>query len=220
MSAACSCSASSPGAARELTEALIVNPYDLDEASAALAAALDMSGRGAARSDARHAGAGGRVQRVPVGGTDDRRRGALEKPRSADGTADRPPCERSSAAGACDVPVLARQSGSPGDVRLVERAACVRLRRHACPAGGCARAGGHAAVHAPAAHACQPVLSRRRDFRPRAGRCAQPASGHGDMPGRGQSRCRALGRRRRPSGVACGGGCRSWRRACPDGKAS
>lgn len=31
------------GAAHELTEALIVNPYDLDEASAALAAALDMS---------------------------------------------------------------------------------------------------------------------------------------------------------------------------------
>jgi trehalose 6-phosphate synthase len=31
------------GAARELTEALIVNPYDLDQASAALAAALDMS---------------------------------------------------------------------------------------------------------------------------------------------------------------------------------
>jgi trehalose 6-phosphate synthase len=31
------------GAARELTEALIVNPYDLDEASSALAAALDMS---------------------------------------------------------------------------------------------------------------------------------------------------------------------------------
>jgi trehalose 6-phosphate synthase len=32
------------GAARELTEALLVNPYDLDAASAALAAALDMSG--------------------------------------------------------------------------------------------------------------------------------------------------------------------------------
>ncbi len=31
------------GAARELTEALIVNPYDLDEASLALAAALEMS---------------------------------------------------------------------------------------------------------------------------------------------------------------------------------
>ena len=31
------------GAALELTEALIVNPYDLDEASGALAAALDMS---------------------------------------------------------------------------------------------------------------------------------------------------------------------------------
>jgi trehalose 6-phosphate synthase len=31
------------GAARELTEALVVNPYDLDEASAALATALEMS---------------------------------------------------------------------------------------------------------------------------------------------------------------------------------
>jgi trehalose 6-phosphate synthase len=31
------------GAARELTEALIVNPYDLDQASSALAAALGMS---------------------------------------------------------------------------------------------------------------------------------------------------------------------------------
>ena len=31
------------GAARELTEALIVNPYDIDEASSALAAALSMS---------------------------------------------------------------------------------------------------------------------------------------------------------------------------------
>ncbi len=31
------------GAARELTEALIVNPYDLDEASSALATALEMS---------------------------------------------------------------------------------------------------------------------------------------------------------------------------------
>jgi trehalose 6-phosphate synthase len=31
------------GAARELTEALIVNPYDLDEASAALATALTLS---------------------------------------------------------------------------------------------------------------------------------------------------------------------------------
>jgi len=31
------------GAARELTEALVVNPYDLDEASAALGAALDMT---------------------------------------------------------------------------------------------------------------------------------------------------------------------------------
>jgi trehalose 6-phosphate synthase len=31
------------GAAREMTEALVVNPYDLEEASSALAAALSMS---------------------------------------------------------------------------------------------------------------------------------------------------------------------------------
>ena len=43
------------GAARELTEALIVNPYDLEEASAALASgALDAAGR-AARAHARDA---------------------------------------------------------------------------------------------------------------------------------------------------------------------
>ena len=43
------------GAARELTEALIVNPYDLEEASAALAAALAHAGGGAARPHARDA---------------------------------------------------------------------------------------------------------------------------------------------------------------------
>ena len=41
------------GAARELTEALIVNPYDLEEASAALAAALAHAAAGAAGPDAR-----------------------------------------------------------------------------------------------------------------------------------------------------------------------
>ena len=40
------------GAARELTEALIVNPYDLDEASDALAAALAHAARRAARAHA------------------------------------------------------------------------------------------------------------------------------------------------------------------------
>ena len=42
------------GAARELTEALIVNPYDLRQASAALAAALRMPPRSSA-PHARHA---------------------------------------------------------------------------------------------------------------------------------------------------------------------
>ena len=57
------------GAARELTEALIVNPYDLDEASSALAAALEHAAGGAARPDARDARLRGRVQRLPLGRT-------------------------------------------------------------------------------------------------------------------------------------------------------
>ena len=40
------------GAARELTEALIVNPYDLDQASDALAAGAVDAARRAARADA------------------------------------------------------------------------------------------------------------------------------------------------------------------------
>ena len=47
------------GAARELTEALIVNPYDLDEASDALATALESLPGGATRPDALHAGVPG-----------------------------------------------------------------------------------------------------------------------------------------------------------------
>ena len=74
------------GAARELTEALIVNPYDLDEASAALAAALDMSAGRAARPHALDARLPRRVQRLPLGGTDAGRRGAPAQP----GPADRP----------------------------------------------------------------------------------------------------------------------------------
>ena len=67
------------GAARELTEALIVNPYDLDEASAALEAALCDAEGGAARPHALDAHAARRVQRLPLGGTDaGRRRAAAE----------------------------------------------------------------------------------------------------------------------------------------------
>ncbi len=68
------------GAARELTEALLVNPYDLEEASAALAAALSMPARGAGRADARDAGARLRVQRLPLGRADAHRRGAAAEP--------------------------------------------------------------------------------------------------------------------------------------------
>ena len=64
------------GAARELTEALIVNPYDLDEASAALADGPEHAGRGAAGAHAVHAGVRGRVQRLPLGGPDAGRCGA------------------------------------------------------------------------------------------------------------------------------------------------
>ena len=55
------------GAARELTEALIVNPYDLDEASAALAAALTHAAGRAARPHALDARLRRRVQRLPLG---------------------------------------------------------------------------------------------------------------------------------------------------------
>ena len=71
------------GAARELTEALIVNPYDLEEASAALAAALRDAGRRAARAHARDARARRRVQRLPLGRAHAGRRRAAAQPRPA-----------------------------------------------------------------------------------------------------------------------------------------
>ena len=43
------------GAARDLAEALIVNPYDIEQSAAAMHLALTMSPRGAARAHAQHA---------------------------------------------------------------------------------------------------------------------------------------------------------------------
>ena len=82
------------GAARELTEALIVNPYDLDEASAALAAALNMSPE--EQRDRMRAMRGFlcRLQRLSLGREDDRGRGATAKPRPSHGPPDRPHHER------------------------------------------------------------------------------------------------------------------------------
>ena len=74
------------GAARELTEALIVNPYDLEEASAALARGARHAGGRAARPDAGDARARRRVQRLPLGRPDARGRG----PAAATGAADGP----------------------------------------------------------------------------------------------------------------------------------
>ena len=56
------------GAARELTEALIVNPYDLEGSSEALAAALTMPRRRAAGSHEVHALSPRSIQRLPLGG--------------------------------------------------------------------------------------------------------------------------------------------------------
>ena len=55
------------GAARELTEALVVNPYDLEGVADTLRAALMMNAARTARSDARASGARRRVQRLPLG---------------------------------------------------------------------------------------------------------------------------------------------------------
>ena len=75
------------GAARELTEALIVNPYDLDEASAALAAALDMP-REEQRDRMRSMRAlRRRVQRLPLGRAHAGRRRAPAAARAARGPA-------------------------------------------------------------------------------------------------------------------------------------
>ena len=57
------------GAARELTEALIVNPYDIRQASSALAAALKMTPDEQARAHARDARAGIGAERLPLGRT-------------------------------------------------------------------------------------------------------------------------------------------------------
>ena len=71
------------GAARELTEALLVNPYDLEEASAALATALAMPlDEQAARMRAMRAFVA-ELQRVPLGGAHARGRGAPPPARPA-----------------------------------------------------------------------------------------------------------------------------------------
>ena len=123
------------GAARELTEALIVNPYDLEEASAALATALAMpadeqrgaDARDAARSSPSSTSTAGR------GGCSSTPRALRQRGRLSDRLADGPPHGRrrcsamklasSSADGAR--PLLARRS------RTRARAARVRLRRDA-----------------------------------------------------------------------------------------
>ena len=55
------------GAAEELREALIINPYDVDGFAAAITRAIDMSPEERALADARHAPHRGRPQRVQLG---------------------------------------------------------------------------------------------------------------------------------------------------------
>ena len=76
------------GAARELTEALVVNPYHVEECADALHAGPDHARRRAARADAQPAQHGPRVQRVSLGRPDAFRcRGGC-----ASGSGSRPAC--------------------------------------------------------------------------------------------------------------------------------
>ena len=75
------------GAARELPEALVVNPYDADQCATALDAALTMPLRDAARADAADARPAARVQRVPLGGPHASRRGECATARPLRGPA-------------------------------------------------------------------------------------------------------------------------------------
>ena len=65
------------GAAREMTEALIVNPYHVEETADALHRAAHDAGRRAARAHGQPARDGARVQRVPLGRPHAHRRGTL-----------------------------------------------------------------------------------------------------------------------------------------------
>ncbi len=58
------------GAAHELHEALIVNPYHVEQTAEALYRALTMPDFRAAGADAQHAGAGARLQRLSLGRPD------------------------------------------------------------------------------------------------------------------------------------------------------
>ena len=68
------------GAARELTEALIVNPYDIEQCAAALQLALTMPARRAACPHAQHEEPRAGVQRVSLGGAHADRCGAHAPP--------------------------------------------------------------------------------------------------------------------------------------------
>ena len=57
------------GAARELTDAVLVNPFDVEQLAAGLHAALTMRSGGAGAADASDAGAGGGPQHLSLGGS-------------------------------------------------------------------------------------------------------------------------------------------------------
>ena len=73
------------GAARELHEALIVNPYHVEQSAEALYQRADHAGRRAAGADAQHARAGARLQRLPLGRPDAAGRGAPAPARAGHG---------------------------------------------------------------------------------------------------------------------------------------
>ena len=163
------------GAARELTEALSVNPYDLEEASAALEAALAMPKEEqrdrmrAMRTLAR------RVQRVSLGRTNARGRGAAQEAGAALG----PPEPDPAVLRARRRDALPSGPGQPrgaGAVRLLAHAARLRLRRDARSDRARSGPGGDARLHAAPAPGGGPGLPLRRDLRPVAGRRSEPGS--------------------------------------------
>ena len=203
------------GAARELTEALIVNPYDLDEASAALAAALDMPAEEQRDRMRAMRALRRRVQRLPLGRAHAGRRGAPAAARAAHRRGcSRPAARTRSDAGRDEAPprrapTATCSSSSPGS----SDAAGLRLRRDARADRARAGRGGDAPVHAapaparwPGAYPCVVISGRSRADVAAAG----PRSAA--SRGRRQPRRRARARHRRRALRACADGCRSCER--------
>ena len=93
------------GAARELAEALIVNPYDIEQCAAALHLALTMPPDEQRDAHAQHAQPGAGVQRLPLGRAHAARRGAHAPPPARAGARARGAARRQAGAGAVTPPL-------------------------------------------------------------------------------------------------------------------